>query len=117
MSENNGAMSGEIQSSVIKEAIASTPKWVFAFGGMNIVLTICVVAILQGTGMAGPLQRVVNARAAGIERAAESIDKSAATLNGLAAMVDSFSVRMDEVEKRLDRIDKFHKSRNITTDK
>jgi hypothetical protein len=117
MADNNGAISGDVQSGVIKEAIASTPKWVFAFGGMNIVLTICIVAILQGTGMAGPLQRVVNAQAANIERAAESIDKSATTLNSLAASIDSFSIRMDEAERRLDRIDKFHKEKNIATAK
>jgi hypothetical protein len=102
-----------MQGDVIATAIEATPRWVFGFGGGMIVSTVCFVAGLQLSGMASPLQRVVNAKAAGIERAAESIDRSAIVLSDLASQFDSLSLRVDVIERRLDEVDSYHKVKGV----
>jgi hypothetical protein len=114
MTKEAGALSGEAQGGIIAKAVDSTPPFIFAFSGGMIVSTVCIVAGLQLSGMASPLQRVVNAKAAGIERAAESIDRSAVALSDLSGRFDSLSNRVDFIEIRLNSVDKYHKVKGVT---
>jgi hypothetical protein len=80
---------------------------VWAFGGVQVVFTICTVAMLQLTGFAAPLQRIVNAQAQQIETAASSLNASASRIETAVAdqakQIADLDGRVLKLERRHDQ--------------
>lgn len=91
--------------SIVSRAVDATPGGVWALSGAQIVTTVCIVAFLQLTGFAAPLQRIVNAQAVTIESAANRIDSSAARIE---AMVLEQGAKINALEGRVDLIERTH---------
>lgn len=93
---------------VVHRAVDKTPSWVWAFCGGMVTLSVCVVFVLQVGGFSSPLQRIMNAKATSIERAAESITASAKSMETVARDVENLKDDVDALEKRMDAVDKYH---------
>lgn len=120
MSENNSNnhVGKTHVDSILGRVIAATPQWALAFCGGMITLSVCIIAVLQLGGFTPPLQRIMNAKATEIERAADSLTASAATIEDIAAKIGSVEnrvvvaeARLDTVEQRLDGVDRYHKGK------
>ena len=90
---------------IIARAVEATPTWVWALCGAQVVTTVCLVALIQLTGFAAPLQRIVNAQAQTIENAADRIDSS--TLR-IETITGEHSSRISALEGRVARIEDTH---------
>lgn len=93
---------------VVQRAIDKTPSWVWAFCGGMITLSVCVVFVLQVGGFSSPLQRIMNAKATEIERAAESITASAKAMEIAVSDVDQLKRDVTDLKVRMDKVDKYH---------
>ncbi len=102
-----------IPQGVIEKAIERTPSWVWAFCGGMVTLSVCIVFVLQVGGFSSPLQRIMNAKAASIERAAESISASAKTIEDVINDVNALKDHVDKLEKRVDNIEDVHARRGV----
>lgn len=102
--QNNAA----IPAGLIEKAIDKTPSWVMSFCGGMVTLSACIVFVLQVGGFSSPLQRIMNAKAASIERAAESISASAAAMQSVASDVDKLKADVKKLEERMDKVDEYH---------
>lgn len=92
--------------SIMARAVDATPRWVWAFSGLQIVFTVCTVAMLQLTGFAAPLQRVVNAQAQQLETAATSLSASATRIEaGMAVQ----AAQIADLDGRVSKIEDAHR--------
>jgi hypothetical protein len=101
--------------SIIGKAIDQTPNWVLGLAGGMVTMSVCIIMVLQFSGLSDPLQRVINAQASRIERSAENIEADMADLSGLIqqanastaankaqqAQLDNHAQRIDAVEDQL----------------
>lgn len=95
---------------ILARAVDATPTWVWAFGGLQIVTVVCFVAALQLSGLAGPLQRVLNAQAQRVEMAATNIDKSA---DRIMLALDDHDRRIGDLEGRVEEIETIHERNGV----
>ena len=98
---------------ILRMAINKTPGWVFAFSGGMLSFSLCLVVVLQFSGLASPLQRVINAKASGIERAAESLSNSAAVLNGVSVRLEAIQGDLDNLKRRMETVEKVHERQGL----
>ena len=94
--------------SAIKAAIAATPQWVLGLAGGMVTLSVCIIAILQLGGFSGPIGRIMNAKAAQIERAAESITSSSIKMEAVVSQLEDTDRRLNDIERRVEDIEDTH---------
>jgi cell shape-determining protein MreC len=98
--------------SIIGKAIDQTPNWVLGLAGGMITMSVCIIIVLQFSGLSDPLQRVINAQASRIERSAENIEAEMADLSALVQQVKAGAAenkvqqaQLDDHEERLDQVE------------
>lgn len=94
---------------VISVAITNTPKWVLGFAGGMVTLSVCLIAVMQLGGFSAPMQRILNAKATEIERAAVSISGSAEKLDAALTKIGDIDSRVTALEARVDKVDRYHR--------